>query len=288
MKKVCSLIIAAIYLAFLFETATLAEEGKFEYPYHLIDAYDADDSCWTGMDANGVYQGPIQVVPEKWLVGPPLSDKSGVTLPPDHWVELLFRGPIIDGPGDDIKLIELGPVDEQALIFLTDGTGQEKLIDIATSGSVSTGTGVDPTAINFDISGIDLPFEPRAVRIVGLDTGGEAPGFDIANIQARIRIDSGEAACNPIPADGAKNVPIDATLSWSTGLKAEKHIVHFDTDFTAVAIGQSVVSEPPQPQDANTFDPGDLELGTTYYWRVDEVNDPNVWPGEVWSFTTTD
>ena len=144
MKKGYLLILAAIYLTFIFGTATLAVEGKFEYPYHLIDAYDADDSCWTGMDANGVYHGPIQVVPEKWLVGPPLSDKSGVTLPPDHWVELLFRGPIIDGPGDDIKLIELGPVNEQALIFLTDGAGQEKLIDIATSGTGGVGAGRSP------------------------------------------------------------------------------------------------------------------------------------------------
>jgi len=281
MKKVYSLIIEAIILVFAFGIATFAEEGTFEYPYHMIDAYDADDSCWTGMDANGVYRGPIQVVPEKWLVGPPPSDKSGVTLPPDHWVELLFRGPIIDGPGDDIKIIELGPVSEQALIFLTDGAGQEKLIDIANSGTI--GGGIDPTEINFDISGIDLAFEPRAVRILGLDTGGEAPGFDIANIRARIRIVPSETACYPIPADGAKNVSTDVILSWSMGQNADKHIVHFDTDLSNMG-----ASEPSQPQDANTFDPGDLELGTTYYWRIDEVNDQNVWPGEIWSFTTTD
>ncbi|MHC4440384.1 MAG: fibronectin type III domain-containing protein, partial [Planctomycetota bacterium] len=286
MRKVYSLIIAAVFLALTFGTATLSGQGTFEYPYHLIDAYDADDSCWTGMDANGVYHGPIMVVPEQWLVGPPLSDMSGVTLPPDHWVELLFRGQIIDGPGDDIKLIELGPVNEQALIFLTDGTGQERLINIATSGTV--GSGVDPTYISFDIAGIDLPFEPRAIRILGLDNGGLAPGFDIANIQARIRIDSGEAACNPIPADGAKNVPTDAILSWSTGQNADKHIVHFGTDLTNIGASAGGPSEPPQLQDANTFDPGDLELGTTYYWRIDEVNDQNVWPGEVWSFTTID
>ena len=286
MKKDSLFILVAIYLVFMLGNDTLAEEGTFEYPYHLIDAYDADDSCWTGMDANGVYYGPVQVVPEQWLVGPPLSDKSGVTLPPDHWVELLFRGPIIDGPGDDIKIIELGPVSEQALIFLTDGAGQEKLINIATSGSV--GGGVDPTEINFDISGIDLPFEPRAVRILGIDNGGEAPGFDIGSIQARIRIDSGEAACIPIPADGAKNVPLDTILTWSTGQKADKHIVHFGTDLTNIGASAGGPSEPPQLQDANTFDPGKLELGTTYYWRIDEVNDQNVWPGKVWSFTTTD
>ena len=286
MKMGYLLTLAAIYLALSFGTATLAEEGAFEYPCYLIDAYDADESCWTGMDAEGRYQGPIRVDPEKWLVGPPLSDMSGITLPPDHWIEVQFRGPIIDGPDDDIKLIELGPVREQALIFITDGAGRERLIGIANSGT--EGTGVDPTEIGFDISGIELPFEPRAVRILGIDTGGQAPGFDIASVRARIRIDCGEAACNPIPVDGAKNVSTDAALSWSTGQYAEKHKVYLSTDFAAVASGAGVVDEPPQPQDANSFDPGGLELGTTYYWRIDEVNDQNIRPGEVWSFTTSD
>ena len=286
MKKGCLLILAAIYILLSFGSAAPADEGTFEYPCYLIDAYDADDSCWTGMDTEGEYIGPIHVIPEKWLIGPPPSEISGVTLPPDHWVEVQFRGPIIDGPGNDIKLIELGPVSEQALIFITDGAGRERLIGIATSGTA--GIGVDPTEIGFDISDVELPFEPRALRILGLDTGGQAPGFDIANIRARICTDCGETSCNPIPVDGAKNVPTDAILSFSPGQYAGKHKVCLSTDFTAVASGEIVVSEPPQPQDANTFDPGGLELGTTYYWRIDEVNDQNIRPGEVWSFTTID
>ncbi|MHC4499624.1 MAG: hypothetical protein ACYS21_10985 [Planctomycetota bacterium] len=37
-----------------------------------------------------------------------------------------------------------------------------------------------------------------------------------------------------------------------------------------------------------TYDPGLLELGTTYYWRVDEVNEPNIWKCSIWRFTTAD
>ena len=40
-------------------------------------------------------------------------------------------------------------------------------------------------------------------------------------------------------------------------------------------------------QDPNNYDIITLyELGQTYYWRIDEVNDPNIWPGNIWSFTT--
>jgi regulation of enolase protein 1 (concanavalin A-like superfamily) len=38
-----------------------------------------------------------------------------------------------------------------------------------------------------------------------------------------------------------------------------------------------------------SFDPGSLEFGRTYYWRVDEVNEAQairLWEGEVWSFST--
>ena len=284
MEKGFLLSLAVVFLILSLVSIAPAEDGAFEYPCYLVDAYDADESCWTGMDAEGTYRGPIRVDPEQWLVGPPLSEKSGVTLPPDHWVEVQFRGPIIDGPGDDIKLIEIGPVREQALIFITDGAGQERLIGIANSGT--EGTGVDPTEIGFDISDVILPFEPRAVRILGIDIGGQAPGFDIASVRARIYTDCGDAACNPIPVDGAKNVPTDAILSFSPGQSATKHIIHFGTDLTNIGASAGGVSEPPQLQDANTFDPGGLELGTTYYWRIDEVNDQNAWPGAVWSFTT--
>ena len=33
-----------------------------------------------------------------------------------------------------------------------------------------------------------------------------------------------------------------------------------------------------------TYDPGPLTDGTTYYWRIDGVNDPHVFTGDIWSF----
>jgi hypothetical protein len=85
MKKGCFLALAVMSLALPPGGAVWAEDGAFEYPCYLLDAYDADGSCWTGMDAQGRYKGPIRVVPQRWLIGPPPSEKSGVTLPPDHW-----------------------------------------------------------------------------------------------------------------------------------------------------------------------------------------------------------
>ncbi len=278
--------IGVVFLAFMLGAVSLAQEGAFEYPCYLIDAFDADDSCWEGMDAEGNYRGPIRVVPEQWLIGPPPSEKSGVTLPPDHWVDLQFRGRIVDGPEQDISMIELGPVSEQALVFITDGTDQEYLLGRIEAGSI--GDGVDPTEINIDLIDVILPFEPRALRVLGLDHGGEAPGFDIANVQARIRTDCGPTACCPKPVNGARNIPTDIQLSWSPGDSAQQHTVYFGDHLSDVDTHALPASDPPQPQDVNTFDPGGLELGKTYYWRIDEVNDTQIQPGDIWSFTTID
>jgi hypothetical protein len=80
-------------------------------------------------------------------------------------------------------------------------------------------------------------------------------------------------------------------LSWSPGRYYAKHDVYLSTNANAVINASRanplgvLVS---QDQDANTYDPcGLLEFSTTYYWRIDEVNDPNIWKGEFWQFTTS-
>jgi len=37
----------------------------------------------------------------------------------------------------------------------------------------------------------------------------------------------------------------------------------------------------------SSYNPGSLKHQTTYYWRIDEVNDPCTWKGNVWEFTTS-
>ena len=87
-------------------------------------------------------------------------------------------------------------------------------------------------------------------------------------------------ATSPSPAHGAASVDLNADLSWSAGSGATSHDVYFGTDPTpGVEEFQGNSASP-------GFDPGLLAYSTTYYWRVDEVNDVGTTPGSVWSFTT--
>jgi hypothetical protein len=89
----------------------------------------------------------------------------------------------------------------------------------------------------------------------------------------------------PLPAAGQTTVAVDAMLSWRAGREAASHQVQLSTDQQAVIDGAA----PMQTVVENSFDPGPLDLGSTYFWKVTEVNDaetPAAWEGEVWSFTT--
>jgi len=286
MKKACLINSFVLCLIPALVGGALAQEASFEYPYYLLDVYNPDGDCWYGMNING--QWPVPVDPKQLLIGPPPSGVSGVTIPSDHWLEFQYRGRLIDGSGDDIFLVENDAVNEQALVFITDGSDREYLLGYAFVPDIGF---YEQTERGFDIAGISFPFVPSTIRIVGLDFRGGSPGFDLANVRARVNPDCGYAACNPNPADGANNVPIDTLLKWSPGSSAQKHIVYFGTALTDVDENAAPINEPTQPQDANSFTPPALELGKTYYWCIDQVNDNDVnspWTGDIWKFTTSD
>ncbi|MCH8219285.1 MAG: hypothetical protein IH892_21230, partial [Planctomycetes bacterium] len=93
-------------------------------------------------------------------------------------------------------------------------------------------------------------------------------------------------ATRPKPVSGAMNVAADVVLSWGrNGREADRHEIYVGTDPNNLPLAGSVTE--------NSFDTLalDLQLGQTYAWRVDEVNeteDPSTWTGELWSFTTVD
>jgi len=101
------------------------------------------------------------------------------------------------------------------------------------------------------------------------------------------------AVSGPNPTDGAVGVSPSGVLSWDAGAVAASHDVYFGADADAVrnATTASPEYKGPKALGEENYDPGELTLSTTYYWRIDEVNGVNPdspWAGNVWSFTTSD
>jgi len=102
---------------------------------------------------------------------------------------------------------------------------------------------------------------------------GEATAAPLLHIEAVVK-----AASAPNPANGATGVEMIPTLSWMPGVTAATHDVYFGT------------SSPPSfiaNQPGTSYAPGPLALGTTYYWRIDEVEADGTtkYTGDIWSFT---
>jgi len=96
------------------------------------------------------------------------------------------------------------------------------------------------------------------------------------------------AYLEPTPADGAVDVVREPTLSWK-GAAAPTYNVYLGTSYADVAAATAAnplgVLVGSGLSTAN-FEPDRLDLGQTYYWRVDRVTAEGVRKGRVWSFTS--
>ncbi len=103
-------------------------------------------------------------------------------------------------------------------------------------------------------------------------------------------------ASYPSPEDGAFHEDTWVNLSWSPGNSAVSHDVYVGDNFSAVDEA-APDSELFRGNQTLTFYvagipgfayPEGLVPGTTYYWRIDEVNNADLnspWKGDIWSFS---
>ncbi len=99
-------------------------------------------------------------------------------------------------------------------------------------------------------------------------------------------------ALEPEPFEATTILDRTPKLQWLAGPQASTHEVYFGSDKKAVA---EATKASPEYKGQTTrgheiYEPGRLLLGTTYYWRIDEVNEANhtTWPGNTWRFSTAE
>jgi len=150
----------------------------------------------------------------------------------------------------------------------------------------------DPEAVSFESTAgfvgnylIHDPTSPYGLRMGPVATNGAATW--------KLPADDPKAKY-PQPADGALHSDLWVNLGWTPGDYAVSHDVYLGDNFDDVNDGaESTFRGNQVTTNLITGIPGfaypdGLTIGTTYYWRIDEVNDldPNSpWKGDVWSFT---
>ncbi len=166
-------------------------------------------------------------------------------------------------------------------------------------------------------SGVELTTEPQTYTFEYLHTGAtvggtgnfnddidwcfDHGGSDVDTYFDHIWLGEGppplpiapDSAHDPSPADEAVYTDTWATLSWIPGESAVSHDVYLGESFDDVNDGTGDTFQGNQELAFLVVGfvgfpyPDGLVPGTTYYWRVDEINDadPNSpWKGMVWSF----
>ena len=123
----------------------------------------------------------------------------------------------------------------------------------------------------------DEPFASGQSAIFAQNENEEPVGYH-TTFDDVFSVSDGPAAVNPGPADGAAGVSVNVDLSW---VEAE-----FATS-RELWLGKAGAMEKVEPAPAGTtFDPGALEFGQTYEWRVDQIGPSGTVTGHTWTFTT--
>ncbi len=94
--------------------------------------------------------------------------------------------------------------------------------------------------------------------------------------------DQSSLAKYPDPSNGQINVTTSPDLQWTPGVEMTSQNLYFrsDPNFADAVPVATDITDSVWPVGS------ELELDTTYYWRVDTITDANVITGNVWSFTT--
>ena len=83
---------------------------------------------------------------------------------------------------------------------------------------------------------------------------------------------------NVSPANGVTGVSTTPTLIWTGGIGASSHDVYFGTSTSPPFVSNTMTT---------SYNPGNLNSNTTYYWRLVAKNGAGSTTSPIWFFTTT-
>jgi RNA polymerase sigma factor (sigma-70 family) len=155
--------------------------NAFADPVRVIDGSDPDNNGWQVFTLQYAQakmpDGGLDTIVARRRTQNPLL----LEMPEKHWIHVAFAGPLVDGPGADI-LVDARRFGGQPRVFVTDGAAAE--VEIPQTSALTTASGFDFSG--YDLEGVEVPFEPKAVRLEGCGTAGQDECLELWVIRARI------------------------------------------------------------------------------------------------------
>jgi len=162
----------------------LLDREEFVLPSRVIDANDPDKDGFLVVEQTYPESSRQRLQTDQITIDLANQPRLGPALPKDHWIELGFDGPIRDGSGPDV-LLRVQGCRSLLRVFVTDGAS--RLFELRRPLCLRMGVCRREHILDFDLDGLDLPFEPRAVRVFGAINWGPYGGIRFYSVQARIQ-----------------------------------------------------------------------------------------------------
>lgn len=156
---------------FILQPLLLLSQNQSEYPDVIIDSYNSTTKT------KNIFYGGSKVPSKKNSVSlDSLFYKNDcyISLPKDSYVIVGFTNNyIIDAPNqNDIFIEEVGGAGEYADVFVSSDNIEYKFLGVAGNGSIN----------ELDLAKIGYTNQVKYIKVVGKDSKGSSPGFDIGCI----------------------------------------------------------------------------------------------------------
>jgi len=162
----------------------LLDHEAFAAPSRVVDANDPDKDGFLVVRQTSPESPRRRLETDRITIDLANLPRLGPALPKGHWIELGFDGPIRDGSGPDL-LLRVQGCRGLLRVFVTDGAG--RLHELRRPQCLRIGVCRREHILDFDLAGLDLPFEARGVRLLGAVNWGPYGGIRFYSMQARIR-----------------------------------------------------------------------------------------------------
>lgn len=189
----------------------------------------------------------------------------------------------VQSPSSDVYEYFHRPGSLVGVEYMMAETGDGYLLEIRIPWSTILGGPGAPVGqligVDCFINDDDAGGDTRESQVAWHATAGS--GWNTPSMWGTAQLMPGLKASNPTPFDGCEDVKTQA-MQWVTGRTAQFHDVYFGTNPTPGA------GEFKGRQSSTTYYYSDAFVpGTTYYWRVDEIEADGITirKGDVWSFT---
>jgi Concanavalin A-like lectin/glucanases superfamily/F5/8 type C domain len=242
--------------------ASNATSDADEGPVNTINGSGLNESDQHSMDSSGM-----------WLGRPDGADPVWIQYEFDRIYKL--HEMLIWNHNSEFELVLDIGLKNVTVEYSTDGIDWTSLGEVEFAQGTARNDYTYNTTVEFD----DVP--AKYVRLSVNSNYGTVPQYGLSEVRF-LHIPA--HAREPQPADGAVEVDAGTTLSWRAGREAVSHEVCFGADEEAVVGGTALIDTISQ----SNYALGDLQFGSIYYWKIDEVNeaeDISVWEGNLWSFT---